>query len=259
MSKVIAVANQKGGVGKTTTVLSLTAALTELGYKALMVDADPQGSLTLSCGVNPDLLQTENTLFAVLSAVLQREERPGIADIVVRTQAGDLAPSDIQLSMSDLDFSGESTSVYILNDALERVRGRYDFVVIDTPPSLGILTLNALAAADSVIVPLQVDYLAAKGLDLVLQTIGKVQSRINNFLRVEGVLLTMADMRTAHAREVIEATRQRLSAANIRVFDSVIRDWVRLKEAPATGQSILSYAKGSQGAEAYRQLARELL
>ncbi|MBI4317326.1 MAG: ParA family protein [Chloroflexi bacterium] len=259
MSKVIAVANQKGGVGKTTTVLSLAAALTEQGCKALMVDADPQGSLTLSCGVNPDLLQTENTLFAVLSAVLHHEERPGIADIIVRTQAGDLAPSDIQLSMSDLDFSGESTSVYILNDALEAVRSRYDFVLIDTPPSLGILTLNALAAADSVIVPLQVDYLAAKGLDLVLQTIGKVQSRINNFLRVEGVLLTMADMRTAHAREVMEATRQRLGAANIRVFDSVIRDWVRLKEAPASGQSILTYAKGSQGAEAYRQLARELL
>ncbi|MCL4534967.1 MAG: ParA family protein [Bacteroidetes bacterium] len=295
MTRIMAIANQKGGVGKTTTVLTLGTALTEQGYKVLLVDSDPQGSLTLSCGFDPEKI--ERTLYTVLSATLRGNDegkesfltalqkraqvrkdntegnayvailqkhlqplRPRIMDIILATEAGpDLVPTNIELSQADIDLPREPLGVYALRDSLEPLRGRYDFVLIDTPPNLGILTLNALAVADSVLVPLQADYLAMKGVELLLQTVAKVQRRINENLRIEGVVLTMADTRTIHAKEMIAASTQRLSKAGIRVFDSVIKMSVRVKEAPVVGQSVLTYAGDSAGAQAYRDLARELL
>ncbi len=259
MPRIIAVANQKGGVGKTTTCLSLGAALAELGYKVLLVDADPQGSLTLSCGINPDELSAEETLYGTLSAMFRGDSASTLAkvtkEIGLRLQ---LVASNIELSQADVDIPREPLGVLILRDALAAIREQYDYILVDCPPNLGPLTVSALSAADSTIVPMQADYLAMKGLDLLLQTVAKVQSRINKRLLVEGVLLTMGDQRTAHSREVAALTRKRLAEEGIPIFSVEIKMSVRLKEAPMSGESILGYASKSTAADAYRELAKEL-
>jgi chromosome partitioning protein len=255
MPRIIAIANQKGGVGKTTTTVNLAAALVERGRRVLVVDLDPQASLTLALGLAADDLPA--TIYTViLQASGGRDAEPNGA--IQLTAAGiDLLPANIELSQAELDLVREPLGVFVLRDCLASLAERYDYILIDCPPSLGILTASALAAAGEVVVPLQADYLALKGVDLLLSTVGKMQKRANPSLKVIGILLTMADLRTLHAREVIEAARSAFDG-RVPVFGAVVQSSVRLKEAPLVGQSVLAYAGDSQAAQAYRALAKEI-
>lgn len=257
MAQIIAVANQKGGTGKTTTTLNLGAALQEMGNNVLLVDMDPQASLTLALGLNPDDLET--TIYTALTRVIETGEMdPMEVNIVATNEGMGLLPTNIELSQADLDLVREPLGVYALRDVLRPTIETYDYILVDCPPSLGILTTNGLAAAGQVIIPLQADYLALKGVNLLLRTITKIQRRANRKLQIAGVLLTMADLRTLHAREMITTTRQAFNE-RVFVFETVIRMSVQLKEAPITGQSVLTYASDTVGADAYRELARELV
>lgn len=249
----VAVANQKGGVGKSTTCLNLSHALAERGRRVLLVDLDPQSSLTISVGV--DVRELQATIYDVLL-----ETTPGITlwEILRRTQMNgvDLVPSSIDLSKAELELFSEMNRERVLRDALSRIAGEYDYVLIDCPPSLGLLTTNALAAADAVLIPLQSDYLAMRGAELLLTTIEKVRRKLNPNLEILGVLVTMFDVRTAHSRDVLKEVQ---TAFGDRTFRSVIRYSVRAKESVVSGQSILSYDSHSPLAEAYRTLADEIL
>ncbi len=256
MGRVLAIANQKGGVGKTTTALNLGAALAEQGQRILLLDFDPQASLTVSLGYRPDDLSP--TVYDVLHAAIAEEKAPRLPDVILHSPHGlDLAPSNIELSQGELDLFRATLGELILREMLDPVRKDYDTILIDCQPSLGLLTVNALAAADAVLIPLQADYLAMKGVDLLLRTVSQVQRKLNRSLKVEGVLLTMADARTVHTRDVIASARSALSGS-VRVFDTVVRLNVKLKEAPMTGQSVLAYAGETPAAAAYRNLAVEV-
>lgn len=259
MGRVIAVANQKGGVAKTTTTYNLGAALAERGRRVLIVDLDQQGSLTMSAGLDPDAL--DDTIYNVLSSYADPKEkhpRPLATVILPATAAGlDLAPANIELAALDLELTRAYNREQILKAVLAPLRDQYDYVVLDCPPSLGLLVINALTAADEVIIPLQADYLATKGVKLLLQTIEAVTEKLNPDLRIAGIVLTLADQRTAHTREVIERTRTTF-AGQLHVFETLLKMNVRLKEAPITGESILTYDPKSGAADAYRALAVEV-
>lgn len=257
MARVIAVANQKGGVGKTTSTLNLGAALQELDQSVLLVDLDPQASLTMSVGLDPEELS--QTIYNVLCATIAEDDIPTLGEVIQATPAGiDLAPANIELSGAELDLNKATMGEMILRETLESVQHRYDFILIDCPPSLGLLTINALSAANQVLIPLQADYLALKGVNLLMKTISTIQRKINRELEIGGVFATMVDTRTLHAREVL-ASVEKVLAGHVPIFRSVIKSNVRLKEAPITGESILRYAGDSNVAQAYRDLAREVL
>jgi chromosome partitioning protein len=252
---VYAVANQKGGVGKTTTTLNLGAALHERGRRVLMIDWDPQASLTVATGINPEDL--DQTIYDALMASTRDEQIPRLEDVILHTAIGpDLAPANIGLCQAELDLYHAQLGELILADLLEPARHTYDYILIDCLPSLGILTVNALAAANTVIIPMQTEYLAMKGVGLLLKTIQTVK-RINKNLRVGGVLLTMADTRTLHSRDVMSSTRESL-LGQVPIYNSVIKSNVRLKEAPIVAQSVLVYDTTANVSIAYRQLAEEV-
>jgi len=259
MARVISIANQKGGVAKTTTTLNLGAALAERGRRVLIIDLDQQGSLTMSAGLDPDAL--DQTVYTVLSSHADpKEKHPRALDTIVQpTEAAglDLAPANIELAALDLELTRAYNREHILKAALAPLRDRYDYILLDCPPSLGLLVVNALAAADEVIIPLQADYLATKGVKLLLESIEAVTEKLNPGLRITGIVLTLADQRTAHTREVIERTRATF-AGRIRVFEALMKMNVRLKEAPITGASVLAYDPKGAAAAAYRALAEEV-
>ena len=255
---VICIANQKGGVGKTTTTAALADGLSEFGKRVLVVDWDPQGSLTIAMGLNPDNLGY--TVFDVLSSTIRGDSQVPISTAIIHTGNAniDMLPANIELSQAQLDLVGAFERELVLKKMLQPVRAAYDFILLDCLPSLGLLTINALAASDSIIIPLQADFLAMKGLSLLLSTIIKVKEKLNPKLEISGILFTMTDPRTLHCKEVIDVTK-RAFGSRIRVFDTQIPVSVRFKEAPAAGESILTYASSSSAATAYRQFTEEVM
>lgn len=243
---IITVANQKGGVAKTTTCLNLAAAMAERGYRVLLVDMDPQANLTVSLGIT----QAEPSLYEVLVGKAQA------ADVLVKTAIGDLLPSSIELAGAELELIHEIGRESVLKDRLAPLLSRYDVVLIDTPPSLGLLTLNALNAARGVLVPMQCHFLSAKGVQLLLSTIDKVQQKLNPALGVLGILPTLYDKRLLLTQEVMNEMEARFGDL---VFETVIKTSVRYAESPAAGQSILQYQPDSPFADSYRALAQELI
>jgi chromosome partitioning protein len=251
MTEVLAVANQKGGVAKTTTVHSLGVAFAELGRRTLLVDLDPQACLTFSLGFDPDALGRS------LHDVFVR--RDGIAEVTraVPGVAGlDLVPATIDLAGSEVHLLTRTGREHVLQRALEPVRANYDLVLVDCPPSLGILTINGLTAADAVIIPLQCEALSHRGVGQLLETIEDVRAFANAQLQVRGIVATMYDDRTRHARHIIEEVESRYG---IPVLQPPVRKSIRFAEAPARGKSILQHAPDSPGAVAYRALAGALL
>lgn len=254
--RVIAITNQKGGVGKTTTTFNLGAALSAAGHRVLLVDLDPQGSLTTSAGLEPE--EVDKTLYDVMKAAIDDRPRPRLPDVILPTEAGpDLVPANITLSAVDLDLLNAMSGELVLRNVLASVRTRYDYVLIDCLPSLGLLAINALAAAREVLIPLQAEFLPMKGLKLLLHTIGKARQKINPRLAVCGVLLTMVEPRTVHAREVIDSIHK-VFEGKVRIFKSSIKRSVKVKEGVVAAQSVLTYAPQSEVAEAFRNLAKEI-
>ena len=246
-AKVIAFANQKGGVAKTTTTLNLAAAFVEEGHRVLCVDMDPQGNLTMSQGIDPDSL--ELSMFDVLVHDVPIKD-------VVRTREVDVACASIDLAGAEIAMSTKIGRERSLDKALRPVRSDYDFICIDTPPSLGLLTINALTAADKVIVPVQCEYLSMRGLIQLQNTLAMIQENLNPDVDIAGILPTMVDTRTLHAKEAIEILEENFGD---RVFGARIRKTVRFAEAPVKGMSVLKYDPTGTAADAYRQLAKEVL
>jgi chromosome partitioning protein len=247
MANVIVFANQKGGVAKTTTTLNLGVALHELGHSVLVIDLDPQGNLTMSQGMNPDAI--ERSMFDVLV------HRVPMSD-VIHTVEVDIAVASIDLAGAELALSAMIGRERALDKALVEVRGKYDYILIDTPPSLGLLTINAFVAADGVIVPVQCEYLSLRGLVQLENTLAMVRENLNPAVRVQGIVPTMYDGRTLHAREAIEILEEHFGDL---VYDTRIRKTVRYAEAPVKGASVLRYDPTGPAAQAYRDLAKEVL
>ena len=246
-AKVIAFANQKGGVAKTTTTLNLAAAFVEQGHRVLCVDMDPQGNLTMSQGIDPDAV--EQSMYDVLVRDLPIRE-------VVRRREVDVACSSIDLAGAEIAMSMKIGRERSLAKALQPILEDYDFICIDTPPSLGLLTINALTAADQVIVPVQCEYLSMRGLIQLQSTLSMIQENLNPDVVIAGILPTMVDTRTLHAKEAIEILEENFGD---RLFGARIKKTVRFAEAPVKGMSVLKYEPNGTAADAYRQLAKEVL
>jgi chromosome partitioning protein len=246
-AKVIAFANQKGGVAKTTTTLNLAAAFAEEGHRVLCIDMDPQGNLTMSQGIDPDTLEV--SMFDVLVHDMSIRE-------VIRRREVDVACSSIDLAGAEIAMSMKIGRERSLDKALRQVSEDYDFICIDTPPSLGLLTINALTAADKVIVPVQCEYLSMRGLIQLQNTLSMIRENLNPDVDIAGILPTMVDSRTLHAKEAIEILEENFGD---RVFGARIRKTIRFAEAPVKGMSVLKYDPTGTAADAYRQLAKEVL
>jgi chromosome partitioning protein len=250
-ARILALCNQKGGVGKTTSTINLGAALAEWGRRVLLVDFDPQGALSVGLGVNP--LQLDRTVYNLLM-----ERDVDVHDVMLKTEVPgmDLLPSNIDLSAAEVQLVNEVAREQTLARVLKPVLDDYDVILVDCQPSLGLLTVNALTAADGVIIPLECEFFALRGVALLIQTIEKIRERLNPQLELEGILATMYDARTLHGREVLARV---VEAFGDRVFHTVINRTVRFPETTVAGEPITSYATSSMGAKAYRELAKEVL
>ncbi len=250
MGRIIAIANQKGGVGKTTTAINLSASLAEMGKKVLVLDMDPQGNSTSGLGVDKD--ECENTIYEVIL------KECSVTQALIHTQIKnlDLLPANVNLAGAEIELLNVKNREYIVKNEIDYIRDDYDYTLIDCPPSLNMLTINAMTTADTVLVPIQCEYYALEGLSQLMYTIELVQSRLNPYLRMEGVVFTMYDGRTNLSTQVVENVKKNLDT---KIYKTVIPRNVRLAEAPSHGMPINSYDSRSAGAESYRALAKELV
>lgn len=250
MGRIIAVANQKGGVGKTTTAINLSACLAEKGKKVLSVDMDPQGNMTSGLGVEKGTV--EKTIYDLMIGEAK------IEDVIIKDvlENLDIVPTSMDLSAAEIELIGVEEKEFILRKEIHKVKDEYDFVVIDCPPSLSMLTINAMTTADSVIVPIQCEYYALEGLSQLIHTVELVKERLNPTLEIEGVVFTMYDARTNLSLQVVENVKDNLRQA---IYKTIIPRNIRLAEAPSYGMPINLYDTKSSGAESYRRLAEEVI
>ena len=251
MGRIIAIANQKGGVGKTTTAINLSACLAEQGKKVLVIDLDPQGNTTSGFGLDKDSL--ENTVYQLmLNECTIRESMYGVDEI----DSLKLIPSDVDLAGAEIELLGRNEREYILKNEVDYIKDDFDFIIIDCPPSLNMLTINALTTSDSVLVPIQCEYYALEGIAQLMHTIDLVKERLNPKLEIKGVVFTMYDSRTNLSSDVVDTVKENLQAY---VYQTIIPRNVRLAEAPSNGLPINLYDGKSAGAESYRNLAKEVI
>lgn len=251
MGKIIVIANQKGGVGKTTTAINLSASLAQNGMKVLVIDCDPQGNCSSGLGIDKDEV-FDSTIYQILLDEKNIEEC--ICDSVIDSLK--VVPSSVELAGADIELIGIDQKEYILKNRLENVKDNYDYIIVDCPPSLNVLTVNAMTAADTVIVPIQCEFYALEGLSQLIYTIELVRERLNPSLKIDGVVFTMYDARTNLSLQVVENVRKNL---NENIYNSIIPRSVRLAEAPSHGLPICLYDAKSAGADAYNELAMEVL
>ena len=250
MGRIIAITNQKGGVGKTTTAINLSACLAEAGQRVLTVDFDPQGNTTSGLGLEKGNI--DNTVYELLMGECTVEEcvNPSIQERL------DVMPSDVDLAGAEIELLGINDKEYILKSAVDYIKDDYDFIIIDCPPSLNMLTVNAMTTADTVLVPIQCEYYALEGLSQLIHTINLVQDRLNPELQIEGVVFTMYDVRTNLSNQVVETVKENLDT---KIYNTMIPRNIRLAEAPSYGIPINMYDSKSAGAESYRNLAKEII
>ena len=250
MAKIISVVNQKGGVGKTTTTVNLSACLEKQGKKVLLIDMDPQGNATSGLGIDTEEL--ESTVYQVIIGEQSMEES------IVKTEFGELylSPSDIQLAGAEIELVSMKKREYMLKNALSGIKNQYDYILIDCPPSLNLMTINALVASDSVLIPVQCEYYALEGLSRLMQTVKSIKKQLNAELDIEGILLTMYDSRTNLSMMVADEVKKFFPS---KVYHTVIPRNVRLSEAPSYGQPIIAYDPYSRGSESYTELAKEVI
>ncbi len=249
MAKIVALINQKGGVGKTTTAVNLACALTEKGKKVLLCDFDPQGNATSGVGIDPRTLDP-----SIYELII--DDDPDVRAAVIHTEWVDVLGANVDLAGAEVDLISLPRREYRLKDVLDKIRADYDYIIIDCPPSLGILTLDCLCAADSFLVPLQTEYYALEGLSQLMATVRSVQRSLNRHIRIEGILLTMYDGRTNLAVQVVEEVKKHFGD---RVYASVVPRNIRLSEAPSHGKPIMAYDRSCRGAAAYLAVADEFL